>query len=209
MATRLSILLAILLLAACGIYFPSQREREAKQQLVANLRSTLQDLPRAADFAIAKVPGTEIDDVHFWGNFRGFDARLDAKYYSDLEPAAVCNMYHAFFDTNATWATGYRAAHDSPICSVRRSSDYSFAVIDADKTLPPNSREKFHLHVVVTTSDHIWKRDGKIWRSSVEIHMFHTLDQQKSSSCVPEEMRAHLKWPCEDADWKEHASKTS
>lgn len=203
-AARLVVLIISLVLAACKNHFPTQIELEAKRQLKTALRGTLLNLPQANDFAVAKVYGRQTDDIFYSGNFKGIYAFLDAKYYSNLEPDVICNMYREFIDRNAIWKRKYHTEKEHTICTTRRDHAYSSAYIGADKIAPPNTRERFHLDISITAHDRNWMNDGKSWRSWVKISLFYTVDHEKLSLCVPEEGRAHLRWPCEGADWGEY-----
>ncbi len=65
------------LLSTCG-YVPWPSEVKAKRVAVEKLRSTLEALPKPADFRSAKFPGTDSDDVRYHGIYRAKNAEFSS-----------------------------------------------------------------------------------------------------------------------------------
>jgi hypothetical protein len=172
------------LLSTCG-YVPWPSEVKAKRVAVEKLRSTLEALPKPADFRSAKFPGTDSDDVRYHGIYRAKNAFLTAIYLTSLPLDEACQLYRQFIETQQHWDVV-----GSPCRSGSGANPYRG--VGAIGKFPWRSRERFQIHLVIRRPE--VPPGVEPIGSEIVLEMSYALDQRAETDCTPPELSVRP-WP--------------
>jgi hypothetical protein len=208
----ITVLLVVAMAAGCSSkYVPTTEEAIARGQLVSELHSVLSSMPHPADAVVAHVPGLSEDDIRVFGNYRGMQALLLTKYYTDESPEVACPRYLAFVKT-LPHLRDSQIAGSGPVaaCELRQQTDYASAGFWFVDDFPVGNPQRFELSVSIighNLNPRANLQDGKHWKSTINILARRAMNKTLERLCLPVEMTG--KEQCPEAIWNEPSNKGS